>query len=214
MEPPAGGSTSTTNIPANAITPSSAEDAPPPTATAAHRISATSRRFHNLLDRTTPYVLYRWIALLCIALTYVVRIYLVRGFCMITFFLGVYLLVLFVLFISPREAPELSDAPTLPVRSSDEFRPFVRRLPEFQFWLATTTALCIATLLTCFRIFNAPVLWPILLVYWIFLCTLTLRKQIQRMIKYNYVPFTFGKKRYDRNRESSGEVRGRESLLP
>jgi Rer1 family len=34
------------------------------------------------------------------------------------------------------EIQELIDgsSPSLPTRSTDEFRPFVRRLPEFKFW--------------------------------------------------------------------------------
>lgn len=34
---------------------------------------------------------------------------------------------------SPQVSPEL-DGPTLPSKSDEEFRPFVRRLPEFKFW--------------------------------------------------------------------------------
>ncbi|MFS8002144.1 putative retrieval of early ER protein Rer1 [Helianthus anomalus] len=51
--------------------------------------------------------------------------------------LGIYILNLLIRFLSPQVDPEfqdLSDGPFLPNRSSDEFRPFVRRLPEFKFW--------------------------------------------------------------------------------
>jgi hypothetical protein len=34
---------------------------------------------------------------------------------------------------SPQVNPEL-EGPTLPSKSDEEFRPFVRRLPEFKFW--------------------------------------------------------------------------------
>ena len=37
-------------------------------------------------------------------------------------------------FLSPQIDPEYSDGPTLLTRGSDEFRPFVRHLPEFKFW--------------------------------------------------------------------------------
>lgn len=36
---------------------------------------------------------------------------------------------------SPQVNPEL-EGPTLPSKSDEEFRPFVRRLPEFKFWCA------------------------------------------------------------------------------
>lgn len=56
---------------------------------------------------------------------------------MVSYALGIYILNLLIGFLSPQVDPEfldLSDGPVLPSRSSDEFRPFVRRLPEFKFW--------------------------------------------------------------------------------
>ena len=29
---------------------------------------------------------------------------------------------------------DIEDEPTLPVNNDDEFKPFIRRLPEFKFW--------------------------------------------------------------------------------
>jgi len=39
-------------------------------------------------------------------------------------------------FLSPLVDPELdtSDGPMLPKKGSDEFKPFIRWLPEFKFW--------------------------------------------------------------------------------
>ena len=39
-----------------------------------------------------------------------------------------------------------------------------------------------------------PVFWPILLLYWLVLLFVTMRRQIKHMIKYRYVPFSWGKK--------------------
>jgi hypothetical protein len=64
-----------------------------------------------------------------------------------------------------------------------------------------------------FQILDLPVFWPVLVVYWLILFALTsesmhagswinlltmeiVRRQIQHMIKYRYVPFSFGKTRY------------------
>ena len=80
----------------------------------------------------------------------------------------------------------------------DEFRPFIRRLPEFKFWYNAIRATIIALILTFFNIFDIPVFWPILLMYFIILFTLTMRRQIQHMIKYKYLPFDLGKTRYRR----------------
>ncbi|KAJ0580182.1 putative retrieval of early ER protein Rer1 [Helianthus annuus] len=61
----------------------------------------------------------------------------VRGWDLYSYALGIYILNLLIGFLSPQVDPEfqdLSDGPVLPNRSSDEFCPFVRRLPEFKFW--------------------------------------------------------------------------------
>lgn len=56
-----------------------------------------------------------------------------------------------------------------------------------------TKAFCIAFLMTFFSIFDVPVFWPILLIYWIVLFILTMKRQIMHMIKYKYIPFDLGK---------------------
>lgn len=131
----------------------------------------------------------------------------------------------------------------LPTKQDEEFRPFIRRLPEFKFWYSATRALVIGFVCTWFEFFDIPVFWPVLVVYWLILFTLTsmfyitftsplsaavwlvvmvpiiilkgwkkradqccddvvlhtVRRQIQHMIKYRYVPFSFGKTRYNRS---------------
>lgn len=107
---------------------------------------------------------------------------------------------------------EDGNASGLPTKEDQEFRPFVRRLPEFKFWYSTTKAIAIGFFCSWFEIFNLPVFWPVLVVYWLILFGLTsmfaqtrkvqhpltnaVRRQIQHMIKYRYVPFTVGKTRY------------------
>lgn len=95
--------------------------------------------------------------------------------------------------------------PELPTTRDDEFRPFVRRLPEWQFWWVLYLCLCVglvpgwhqtpfadesyrlsatrATLISIFcttsEIFDVPVYWPILVCYFFVLFALTMRRQIQ-----------------------------------
>ncbi|XP_058778010.1 protein RER1A-like isoform X2 [Vicia villosa] len=155
---------------------------------------AVWQQFQHVLDKTTPHVLRRWIGFSVLAFLYVVRVYFLQGFYVVSYALGIYILNLLIGFLSPQEDPALAaDGPTLPTRASDEFRPFVRRLPEFKFWYSITKAFCLAFVMTFFSAFDIPVFWPILLFYWVILFTLTMRKQISHMIKYRYVPFTFGK---------------------
>ncbi|XP_058227920.1 protein RER1A-like [Rhododendron vialii] len=185
-----------------------------PAAAASRWTHAASRRFQHLLDKSTPFVLHRWLAFAAVAIVYAVRVFFVEGFYIVSYALGIYVLNLLIAFLSPQVDPEfhdLSDDPSLPTRGSDEFRPFVRRLPEFKFWYSMTKAFCIAFVVTFFRIFDVPVFWPILLFYWVLLFTLTMKKQIMHMVKHRYVPFSFGKRRYDVRAAASAESA---SLLP
>ncbi|XP_044487834.1 protein RER1A-like isoform X2 [Mangifera indica] len=166
---------------------------------------SVSQRYQHLLDKSVPHILYRWLACLVVVFIYALRVYLVQGFYIITYGLGIYMLNLLMGFLSPQIDPEISDEPTLPTRESDEFRPFVRRLPEFKFWYCITKSFCIGFVMTFFSVFDVPVFWPILLFYWVMLFTLTMRRQIMHMIKYRYVPFSFGKQRYG-NRASSNDT--------
>ncbi|CAG8641337.1 14714_t:CDS:2, partial [Acaulospora morrowiae] len=82
------------------------------------RKAIIDRRFQKLLDEITPYT----------------------GFYIA---LGIYLLNLFLSFLQPKFDPSLEmdivesnveDGPSLPTKADEEFRPFIRRLPEFKFW--------------------------------------------------------------------------------
>ncbi|XP_057504614.1 protein RER1A-like [Actinidia eriantha] len=167
-----------------------------PSSSALSQWTHTARRYQHLLDKSTPLVLHRWIGFAFIAFVFTLRVYLVQGYYIVTYGLGIYILQLFILFLSPQVDPEIHDGPTLPTRGSDEFRPFVRRLPEFKFWYSITKAFCVAFVLTFFSAFDVPVFWPILLFYWMILFVSTMKRQIMHMIKYKYVPFSFGKQRY------------------
>ncbi|KAI3978834.1 hypothetical protein MKX01_016009 [Papaver californicum] len=165
-----------------------------------------SMAFQYYLDRSTPHPVQRWIGTLVAALIYILRVYYVQGFYIISYGLGIYLLNLLIGFLSPKVDPELEvmDGPSLPTKGSDEFKPFIRRLPEFKFWYSFTKAFCVAFLMTFFSVFDVPVFWPILLCYWIVLFVLTMKRQILHMIKFKYIPFDFGKQKYSGKNKSSG----------
>ena len=92
--------------------------------------------------------------------------------------------------------PETED-PLLPTSDkSGEFRPFTRRVPEFKFWYKATKATVVSFFLTFFEVFNIPVFWPILLVYFIALTFLTMKRQIKHMWKHKYLPWSTGKTTY------------------
>uniref|UniRef100_A0A914VTF5 Protein RER1 n=1 Tax=Plectus sambesii TaxID=2011161 RepID=A0A914VTF5_9BILA len=173
--------------------------------------TSLSQRYQLLLDQWTPYVTGRWVATVAFALIYLLRIVYVQGFYIVTYALGIYHLNLFIAFLTPKMDPALeldSDdegGPSLPTKTNEEFRPFMRRLPEFKFWYSATKGIVIAFFCTFFEVFNVPVFWPILVMYFFVLFFLTMKRQIRHMIKYRYIPFTTGKPRM-RGKEDTGAV--------
>ena len=71
------------------------------------------------------------------------RIIVGQGWYLITYGLGIYILNLFLAFLTPKVDPvtmqnEDDDDGGLPTSNQEEFRPFIRRLPEFKFWYSMT----------------------------------------------------------------------------
>jgi len=168
-----------------------------------------SMRFQTLLDRTVPHVLKRWTFTLVLFVLYFIRVYILQGWYIITYALGIYLLNLLIGFLTSKIDPQRvqhdfydyeqsddEDNMALPTKNDEEFRPFIRKLPEFKFWYAGTKAFVVAFFCTFFEAFNVPVFWPILVMYFCILFVLTMKRQIKHMIKYKYLPFTYGKRKY------------------
>ncbi|KAG1861992.1 retrieval of early ER protein Rer1 [Suillus tomentosus] len=170
--------------------------------------SKFQRQYQQTLDRWTPHVLQRWLATFCLLSLFMLRIVLSQGWYIVCYGLAIYLLNLLLAFLQPKFDPSLEDdlladeieeggdqsVPVLPSQRDDEFRPFVRRLPEWQFWLSATRATVVSLFCTVSEVFDVPVYWPILVVYFCVLFALTMRRQIQHMIKYKYIPFDIGRK--------------------
>jgi hypothetical protein len=160
-----------------------------------------SKSFQNYLDRSAPHLVRRWLVTLIAAVIYIYRVYYAYGFFVVSYGLATYILNLLIGFLSPKVDPELEALDggggrgALPSEDADEFKPFVRRLPEFKFWYAATKAFVVAFVMTFFSFLDVPVFWPILLCYWLFLYFLTIQRQIVHMIKYRYFPFDFRKKK-------------------
>ena len=100
----------------------------------------------------------------------------------VAYALGIYLLNLFLAFLTPKFDPvsdaadqdmEDGSAGGLPTKNDDEFKPFIRRLPEFKFWYWATRAVTIAFMCSWFAVFDVPVFWPVLVMYWFILFFLT-----------------------------------------
>ncbi|KAK2168275.1 hypothetical protein LSH36_18g00034 [Paralvinella palmiformis] len=168
-----------------------------------------SQTHQQTLDRLTPFTTIRWVLFSALILAYLLRVYILQGWYIVTYALGIYLLNLFIAFLTPKIDPAVNDSdedgPTLPTKANEEFRPFMRRLPEFKFWYSASKAVTISMFCTCFDALNIPVFWPILVMYFIILFTITMKRQIKHMIKYRYIPFTHGKRKY-KGKEDQGKV--------
>jgi len=154
-----------------------------------------SQRLQIVLDKSAPHVFKRWIALVVLLGLYGLRVWLLRGFYIVTYGLGIYNLNLVLGFLTPQADPEM-DGPELPTKGDQEFKPFVRRLGEMKFWFASFRSIFFGLCLTFFSVFDVPVFWPILLLYFFALFYVTMSRQIRHMIKYRYLPFSWGKKKY------------------
>ena len=168
-----------------------------------------SQMYQSMLDHWTPHAHMRWAGAGVLVLLFLLRIFLNHGWYIVCYALGIYHLNLFIAFLTPKIDPEYDpyendeDGPNLPTHTNEEFRPFIRRLPEFKFWLSMTKSTLIGLICTFFDVFDVPVFWPILVMYFITLFCITMKRQIKHMIKYKYLPFTRNKPRYQRVGEPS-----------
>ena len=93
------------------------------------------RKHQYYLDKSTVWPKTRWAVFFGLLFFYMLRTYLLNGWFIVTYGLGIYLLNLFIGFLSPSIDPEM-EGPGLPssAKEAAEFRPFERRVPEFKFW--------------------------------------------------------------------------------
>ena len=81
------------------------------------------RKYQYLLDKTSPHTMYRWIGFTIVMIGYVLRVYLLNGWYIVTYGLGIYLLNQFIGFLTPQFDPEDGgDDLGLPTRDTEEFR--------------------------------------------------------------------------------------------
>merc|ERR1712107_746740 len=96
-------------------------------------------------DRWTPFTTSRWIFTVVLVIAFMARILIAQGWYIVTYALAIYHLNLLLAFLTPKIDPALAhldeddgDGLELPTKQNDEFRPFIRRLPEFKFWYSAT----------------------------------------------------------------------------
>ena len=65
-------------------------------------IADWNKKFQYVLDKTSPHLTYRWIGFSLFMILYIVRVYLVDGWYIVTYGLGIYLLNQFIGFLTPQ----------------------------------------------------------------------------------------------------------------
>jgi len=96
----------------------------------------------------------------------------------------------------PLQTDPETDGPLLPTSGAEEFRPFNRKVPEFAFWWGVVRGVLTAFVMTFIPLFNIPVFWPVLVMYFFALLGLTLKDRIAHMVKHRYLPCSWGKRKY------------------
>lgn len=152
-----------------------------------------------LEDKLSPHIYQRW-TVTCIAiLLYIYRILKIQTHAVITYCVGVYLLHHFILFVTPKDDSipdpfENTEEDDYNPRNIDnDFKPYVRKLPEFQFWKFCTQAVCISYFLTLFSFTIIPVFPLILVIYFVFIVGMTAYKLSIHSKKYKYSLFSSDK---------------------
>ncbi|ANZ73461.1 BA75_01615T0 [Komagataella pastoris] len=164
--------------------------------------------YQKLLDQSTPHLYARWALCYVLVFVFLLRIFFSEGWYVVCYTHAIYMLSLFLQFLSPKFDPSLEQQQQdemvedglqgVDIEDNDEFRPFIRRLPEFKFWIKATQASLLALICSFIPLLDIPVFWPILLMYFVVLFSLTMKRQIQHMIKYHYIPFDLGKAKYNK----------------
>ena len=159
--------------------------------------------FNTINDKIIIYRKSRWLAVAILSIIYFIRVFYKKGYYALTYCIGIHFLNSFIGFISPLDDPEDElgeDNSYLPQRSNEEFRPFQRKIREFSFWNLMFWTFVVSIFFTFFECFDIPVFWPLLLVYFLLIFFIIMKRQIKHMIKYNYLPWDTGKKNYGSGR--------------
>ncbi|KAI5172358.1 hypothetical protein NEFER03_1472 [Nematocida sp. LUAm3] len=157
------------------------------------------------VDKSVAHPKERWAAFSTVLFLFLFRVYYTDGYRLVTYCLFLYLLHCFIGFCTPidSEVPDPFDIDETeafvesPIkRSGDESKPFLRRLPEFSYWMFSMQAVIASFFITYLPFLNIPVYTPILVVYFCVLVYLTAIKIKKHMEKYKYNPFFNAKKIY------------------
>ncbi|KAL0248081.1 hypothetical protein GEMRC1_003318 [Eukaryota sp. GEM-RC1] len=158
------------------------------------------QRLKVVIDQTAPFVKIRWLVFVFFLLLFSTRVVVKDGFYIIAYACGIFLLLTLVTFLTPKSGLPSETNAELPIHQTDddEFRPFIRKLPEFKAWKHSMAATLLSLFATFIPFFDVPVYLPIIVIYFIGISFAMLRVHVSHWIKYRYLPFNLGKKQYKR----------------
>ncbi len=152
-----------------------------------------------MIDHLSPHPIARWIGFSIILFLYLLKVIITGSHHLITYCAGVYLFHGFILFATPKDENipdpfeldkyEPEEEADVPSEIGNSFKPFIRNLPEYSYWLFCIKVLLISFALTFTSFTNIPVCTPILLIYFIFMVIATLTKLWKHANRYSYNPF-------------------------
>lgn len=145
-----------------------------------------------VIDKLSPLIRARWAFTTFLMLVYIRQILIIKSHDVITYCVGFYLLNAFVLFVTPKDNnmpgpfDNDDDENYTPMNINNDFRPYVRRLPEFSFWQMCTQIILVSYFLTFFPFTDLPVYRPVLIVYTIFILCVTAYRLRKHSKKFKY----------------------------
>jgi hypothetical protein len=160
------------------------------------------QQYQRYEDAVVPHRPVRWAALGLLLLFFFIRVISYGGFYVVTYGMCIHLLYLLILMITPLSDPEenglSTDEARLPSGGGDkgEFKPFIPKVQEFVVWRSMIKVVLICFVLTWFSVFDIPVFWPILVLYFIVLFVSQMGHRVKHMLKHKYVPWSAGKPKY------------------
>ncbi|KAG9391195.1 Retrieval of early ER protein Rer1 [Carpediemonas membranifera] len=144
--------------------------------------------YRQVMAMSLPMKKERWLVAAALSAIFFLRVLIARKWVFIAYCLSIYLLSRLLLFVTPNVDPEDSPSNSLPTYENDEYRPFVSRLSEFRFWQRYIEAQIVALFLTLTTLTNIPVVWQMLVIYFVLLAGFSLTREISRMRRFKYAP--------------------------
>ncbi|KAL6122313.1 hypothetical protein NUSPORA_00677 [Nucleospora cyclopteri] len=158
-----------------------------------------------MIDKLSPQSTIRWGMFAFLIFLYTMRVLIRNSHHIISYAVGVYLVHGFILFATPKNKniPDPFEAPAedsyVPENAPVDFGPFVRNLPEYEYWLFCMKVVGISYFLTFFDVFDIPVFTPLLIMYFITMVIATIVKLYQHQKLYHYNPWQTIKKFKNKN---------------